>query len=167
MVGEYVVMGCMTLGTKNQEQLLIKKIEETKKYNRTIIWILEETQKIYGFLPENVLEFIAEKIDKSVSELYSVASFYAEFSFKPKGKFPISICLGTACYVNGAQNILDKLRAKLNINEGETTEDGLFSIDSTRCVGCCGMAPVLTIGEDIYGNVKLDDIDKILSKYRV
>ena len=160
-------MKCMLLGTKNQEKDLKSKIYESKKYNRTLIWILQETQKIYGYLPQNVLEYVANEIGKPVSEFYSVASFYAEFSFKPKGKYPISVCLGTACYVNGAKEILDKICSTLNIKEGETTEDGLFSIDETRCIGCCGMAPVLTIGDEVFGNVKLDEVDKILVKFKV
>lgn len=160
-------MRCMALGTKTQEKELKNIIEEAKKYNRTVIWVLEETQKIYGYLPENVLECVAHDLNKPVGELYSVASFYAEFSFKPKGKYPISVCLGTACYVNGAKEILDKICSQLNIKPGETTLDGLFSIDETRCVGCCGMAPVLTVGEDVFGNVKIEDVDNILAKYRV
>ena len=160
-------MRCMSLGTKTQEKRLREMLEEAKKYNRTIIWVLEETQKVYGYLPEKVLEEISSCLNKPVSELYSVASFYAVFSFKPKGKHPISVCLGTACYVNGAKDILDKISSILNIKEGETTEDGLFSIDETRCIGCCGMAPVLTIGDDVYGNVKIEDIGEILDKYRV
>ena len=159
-------MLCMSLGTKNQEKRLIELIEEAKNYKKTTIWVLEGVQKIYGYLPETVLEWVAKELTKPVSELYSVASFYAEFSFKPKGKYPISVCLGTACYVNGAKEILDKIIDRLEIREGETTSDGLFSIDETRCIGCCGMAPVLTVGEDVFGNVKLEDVDKILNKYK-
>ena len=165
-LGECAYMGCMSLGTKDQEKKLKEKLDEAKKYNRTIIWALEETQKIYGYLPEKVLEEISRKLNKPIAELYSVASFYAEFSFSPKGKYPISVCLGTACYVNGAKDILDKIYSILNISEGETTQDGLFSIDETRCIGCCGMAPVLTVGDDVYGNVKTTDVEQILGKYK-
>ena len=112
-----------------------------------------------------MLQYVATKIGKPISELYSVATFYAEFSFSPKGEFPISVCLGTACYVNGAQDIFNKICQLLNIKEGECTSDKKFSIDQTRCIGCCGMAPVLTIGQDVYGNVKLADVEKILGKY--
>ena len=126
---------------------------------------MQETQRIYGYLPESVLNYVALKTNKSISELYSVATFYAEFSLSPKGEFPISVCLGTACYVNGAEDIFNKVCQLLNIKEGECTLDGKFSIDQTRCIGCCGMAPVMTIGEDVYGNIKLADVEKIISKY--
>ena len=141
-------------------------VQESKTYNYTIIKVLEETQKIYGYLPKGVMNFISKQLAKPISELYSVATFYAEFSLEPKGKFPISVCLGTACYVNGAQEIFDKISLTLGIKEGECTPDGRFSIDQTRCVGCCGMAPVMTIGEDVYGNLKLADVDKILASYK-
>lgn len=156
---------CMSLGTDNQFKQLNILINESMEKKFTIVKILQEIQKIYGFLPENVLSFVSSKINKPISELYSVATFYAEFSFSPKGEFPISVCLGTACYVNGAQDIFNKICQLLNIKEGECTPDKKFSIDQTRCIGCCGMAPVLTIGQDVYGNVKLSDVEKILSKY--
>ena len=156
---------CMSFGTVNQSRQLNILINESIAKKFTIVKILQEVQKIYGFLPENVLTYVATKINKPISELYSVATFYAEFSFSPKGEFPISVCLGTACYVNGAQDIFNKICQLLNIKEGECTPDKKFSIDQTRCIGCCGMAPVLTIGQDVYGNVKLADIEKILSKY--
>ena len=158
-------MKCCALGTKTQEKNLMAVLDTAIKYNKTIIWVLEETQKIYGYLPESVLQKVAQKMKTTTSEIYSVASFYAEFSFAPKGKYPISVCLGTACYVNGAQEIFDKICLTLGIREGECTKDGRFSIDQTRCIGCCGMAPVMTIGEDVYGNLKLEDVDKILASY--
>lgn len=157
--------GCMSLGTQEQKRKLDFLIEEAVDKKYTIVKILQGIQSIYGFLPETVLEIFAQKTNKPISEFYSVATFYAEFSFSPKGKYPISVCLGTACYVNGAEDIFNKVCQLLNIKEGECTQDGKFSIDQTRCIGCCGMAPVLTIGEDVYGNVKLADVEKILSKY--
>lgn len=157
--------GCCQFGTQKQKQEFEKVLKEAKKNNSTTIRVLQQTQKIYGYLPEEVVIKIAESLNKSVSEIYSIITFYAEFSLKPKGKFPISVCLGTACYVNGAGLIFEKICSVLNIKEGETTIDGKFSIDQTRCIGCCGMAPVLTIGEDVYGNVKIEDVDNILKKY--
>lgn len=156
---------CCMLGTKTQKQQLDELVKNATQKKHTVVKILQETQGIYGFLPESVIDYLSQKLKISVSEIYSVASFYAEFSFKPKGKFPISICMGTACYVNGAEGIFNKIVQILNLKDGECSADGKFSIDQTRCIGCCGMAPVLTIGEDVYGNVQLKDVEKILSKY--
>lgn len=156
---------CCKLGTQKQEALLKSILTISQEKNWTIIRVLQEAQKIYGYLPRSVVEEIAKILNKPLTEVYSVITFYAEFSLEPKGKYPISVCLGTACYVNGAQQVFDKICLLLGIKEGECTQDGKFSIDQTRCVGCCGMAPVLSIGKEVYGNVKLSDVDKILSKY--
>lgn len=158
-------IGCEKLGSAAQKKELIRIIKDGEKYKYTLVKLLQDIQKVYGYLPESVLEFLAKETKKSLSEICSVASFYAEFSFLPKGKFPISVCMGTACYVNGAGAILNKIKMLLEIAEGETTADGKFSIDQTRCIGCCGMAPVLTIGNDVYGNVKLAEVDMIIKKY--
>lgn len=156
---------CCGFGTEKQSLKFKQILNSAKDEKWTIIRLLEESQKIYGYLPKIVLEEISKTLKKSISEVYSVVTFYAEFSLTPKGKYPISVCLGTACYVKGAGLIFEKVCALLKIKEGECTPDGLFSIDQTRCVGCCGMAPVLTIGEDIYGNVKINDVENILKKY--
>jgi len=156
---------CCNLGTKKQILQFESILTLAKENKWTIIRVLQESQKIYGYLPKAVVEEIAKRLEKPLTDLYSVITFYAEFSLEPKGKFPISVCLGTACYVNGAQQIFDKICLMLGIHEGECTLDGKFSIDQTRCIGCCGMAPVLSIGKDVYGNVKLADVDKILTKY--
>lgn len=156
---------CQGFGTKKQIELLKNIFENAKTRGWNIVRVLQEVQKVYGFLPKQVIEKTAEMMNIPISEIFSIITFYAEFSLVPKGKFPISVCLGTACYVNGAGLIFDKICALLGISEGQTTMDGRFSIDQTRCVGCCGMAPVLSIGEDIYGNVKLEEVEKILKKY--
>ena len=156
---------CHTFGTQRQKDNFENLLICAKNERWTIIKVLEETQKIYGYLPKVVVEKISEVLNKPLTDLYSVITFYAEFSLVPKGMYPISVCLGTACYVNGAGMIFDKICATLGIKEGECTSDGKFSIDQTRCIGCCGMAPVLTVGEDVYGNVKLNDVDTILKKY--
>lgn len=156
---------CCALGTKKQESELKFFMREAKKYKHTTIKVLQGVQKIYGYLPKSVLKFVSQEIGVGVGELFSVASFYAEFSFSPRGKFPISVCLGTACYVKGAEEIFNKICMLLNIKEGETTLDGKFSIDQTRCIGCCGMAPVMVIGDEVVGNVKLADVEKILKSY--
>lgn len=153
------------LGTREQIDKLNNVLKCAKDEKWTIIKVLQSVQKIYGYLPEVVIKEISKTLSKPVAELYSVITFYAEFSLTPKGKYPISVCLGTACYVNGAGQIFDKICMMLNIKEGETTPDGRFSIDQTRCIGCCGMAPVLTIGSDVYGNVKLGEVENILKTY--
>lgn len=156
---------CTKLGTKEQLKKLNDLILKINSNEVTTIKILQTTQDIYGYLPEPVLKYIDQNSIASLNELYSVASFYAEFSFYPKGTFPISVCMGTACYVNGAENIFNKVCQVLNLKAGETSNDGKFSIDQTRCIGCCGMAPVMTIGEDVYGNVKIAQVEQILKKY--
>ena len=159
------VNNCNLYGTKEQEEFLVELLTHAKKKKYTIIRVLQDIQKIYGYLPESVLNKVSFEMGVPVSEICSVASFYAEFSFSPKGEYPISVCMGTACYVNGAEDIFNKVCHVLRIKEGETSEDGKFSIDQTRCVGCCGMAPVMSIGDDVYGNVKIGDVEKILTKY--
>jgi len=129
--------------------------------------VLQEAQKIFGYVPLEVQKFISENIGVPIAELYGIATFYSQFSITPKGKHQIGICLGTACYVKGAQKVMDKIVEELEIGVGETTPDGLFTIDATRCLGCCGLAPVMMIDGDVYG--KLDDVNvipAILEKYR-
>ncbi|MGM9992430.1 MAG: NADH-quinone oxidoreductase subunit NuoE [Candidatus Bruticola sp.] len=128
--------------------------------------VLQEAQRLFGYLPLEVLKFISTKIHVPVAELYGVATFYSQFSISPKGKHQIGVCLGTACYVRGAQKVLDKLRAELNIEVGGTTPDGRFTLEATRCLGCCGLAPVMMIDGEVYG--KLEDVSvigEILKKY--
>ena len=156
---------CCCLGTDSQKEQLSQLLKSALSEKWTIIKILEEIQSIYGYLPRGVLEEVSNKISMPLSKIYSVATFYSQFSLTPKGDYPISVCLGTACYVNGADAIFSKVCQMLNIKEGECSKDGKFSIDQTRCVGCCGMAPVMTVGKDVYGNVKLADVESILKKY--
>ncbi len=153
-----------------KENVGFKKLEEyistfdDKK--SSLIIILHRAQEIFGYIPEEVQEFIAEKIDIPVSKVYGVVSFYNFFSMEPKGKYPISVCTGTACYVRGAEKILEALQNELGIKLGGVTEEGLFSIDSLRCVGACGLAPVMLIGKEVYGKVKPEDVKEIIKKYR-
>lgn len=132
----------------------------------SLIIILHKAQEIFGYIPEEVQEFIAEKIDVPVSKVYGVVSFYNFFSMEPKGKYPISVCTGTACYVRGAEKILEALQKELGLKLGGVTEDGLFSLDSLRCVGACGLAPVMLVGKDVHGKVKPEDVKKIIESYR-
>ena len=128
--------------------------------------ILQEAQGIYGFLPIGVQKTIAEGLGISLSEVYGVVTFYSQFSLKPKGKHRISMCLGTACYVKGADKVLEAIEKEIGIKCGECTEDGLFSIDSCRCVGACGLAPVMMVGEEVYGRLTPDKVKTILEEYK-
>jgi len=152
-------------GTKEQEERLYKVIEELKNEKGALMPILQKAQEIYGYLPIEVQEIIAESLDIPLEEVYGVASFYAQFTLNPKGKYSISVCLGTACYVKGSQQVLNRISEKLHIQPGEVTPDGKFSLDATRCIGACGLAPVMMINDDVYGRLVPDDVDKILEKY--
>lgn len=130
-----------------------------------LINVLHKTQEAFGYLPAEVQEVIAEELNISVAKVYGVVTFYSFFNMLPKGKYPISICTGTACYVRGAEKVLDEFRRSLQIGVGETTADGKFSLSCLRCVGACGLAPVVTIGEKVYGRVSPDGVREILAEY--
>lgn len=153
-------------GCEQQENKLKQIIEENRSIPGCLMHILQEAQGIYGYLPIEVQKIIAEGLDISLSEVYGVVTFYSQFSLNPKGKHRISICLGTACYVKGSDKILTELENELGIKCGECTSDGLFSIDSCRCVGACGLAPVMMIGDDVYGKLTPSMVKNILDKYR-
>ncbi len=157
---------CDSCGTAEQKKQLLAVIEESRNQPGCLMHILQEAQGIYGYLPMEVQKTVAEGLGISLSEVYGVATFYSQFSLTPKGKYRISICLGTACYVKGADKILEELEKQLNIKCGECTEDGLFSLDSCRCVGACGLAPVMMINEDVYGKLTTDMVAGILAKYK-
>lgn len=140
-------------------------IAENKDKQGSLIHVLHEAQLIYGYLPIEVQKIIAEGMNIPLAEVYGVVTFYAQFSLKPKGEYKISVCLGTACYVKGADLVLDKLKESLDIQVGDCTEDGKFSLDACRCIGACGLAPVFTINNDVYGRLVPDDIPGILAKY--
>ena len=152
--------------TPEQHQKLLDVIERLKGQKGAVMPALQEAQDIYGYLPIEVQTIIAEDLGVSLSEVYGVVTFYSQFSLNPKGEHRISICLGTACYVKGADKILEALEEKLGIKVGGCTPDGLFSLDACRCVGACGLAPVMMIDEDVYGRMTVDIIDDILDKYR-
>ena len=130
-----------------------------------LISILHATQGAFGYLPPEVQEVIAERLYIPVSRVYGVVTFYSFFTMTPTGKYPISVCLGTACYVRGAEKVLEELQRQLDIKTGETTLDGLFSLNSLRCVGACGLAPVISIAGKVYARVSPEKIKKILSEY--
>ena len=152
-------------GTKEQEQQLLEVIAKHKEQSGATIPVLHEAQAIYGYLPIEVQQIIAEGLDIPLAEIYGIVTFYTQFSLNPKGKYKVGVCLGTACYVKGSGNILQEVKTKLGIDVGECTPDGKFSLDATRCVGACGLAPVVTINDDVYGRLVVDDVDGILKKY--
>lgn len=151
------------VGTPEQDKALHEAIAALNG-EVSLVQILQSAQGIYGYLPEKALEVIATELGVSSEQVYSVATFYSQFSFTPKGKYAISVCLGTACYVKGAGEIYDKIKQKLGLTDGGSTADGKFSIDACRCIGACGLAPVLSINDDVYGKVTPDQIDGILAK---
>lgn len=152
-------------GTKEQEVKLLEVIASHKDQKGSLMPILQQAQEIYGYLPIEVQKIISENTGVSLSEIYGVVTFYSQFNLYPKGEYKIAVCLGTACYVKGSGEILDKIKEKLNIDAGECTPDGKFSLDATRCIGACGLAPVLTVNNDVYGRLVVDDVEKILDKY--
>ena len=153
-------------GTPEQEAQLKQVIEEYKHDKSNLMVVMQKAQDIYGYLPFEVQEMISEGMEVSLEKIYGVATFYAQFSLSPKGKYNISVCLGTACYVKGSGPIFEKLSEKLGIGADECTPDGKFSLNACRCIGACGLAPVMTINDEVYGRLTVDDIDTILEKYK-
>lgn len=152
-------------GTPEQEERLRQIITEHKGQPGATMPVLQAAQDIFGYLPEEVQIMVAEGLDIPLSEVYGVASFYAQFSMNPKGRHQVSVCLGTACYVKGAADILTAVEQKLGIKTGSITNDGKFSLDACRCVGACGLAPVMMIGSDVYGRLTPDQVGPILDRY--
>ena len=149
---------------KLMEQLLAV-IERHKDEQGALIPILQEAQDIYGYLPIEVQEVIADKMNVPLEKIYGIVTFYSFFNLYPTGKYQISICLGTACYVKGSQKVLDKVTDVLGIQPGQCTHDRLFSIDTCRCVGACGLAPIMLVNDDVYGRLTVDDVQGIIDKY--
>ena len=157
--------GVPFFGTKEQEEQLLQVIEEFKDDRGKLMPILQHAQDIYGYLPKEVLTKISDVTGIPMEKIYGVATFYSQFTLFPKGKYQISVCLGTACYVKGSGDIYNRLMEKLGIAGGECTPDGKFSLDACRCIGACGLAPVMTINGEVYGRLTVDDVDDILAKY--
>jgi len=150
-------------------QQYLKKIHEIcDSFNNEpleLINILHKTQEHFGYLPAEIQDAVADKLNISTAQVYGVVTFYSFFTMTPKGKHPISICMGTACYVRGAERILDEFKKELGLQVGQTTPDGKFSLSSLRCVGACGLAPVVIVGNKTYGRVAPDDVKAILKEY--
>jgi len=152
-------------GTKEQEEKLRAVIKEYKDTQGPLIPVLHEAQEIYGYLPYEVQAIVSEGLDVPFSEIYGVVTFYTQFLLEPKGEKHIAVCMGTACYVKGSGIILDKIKEKLGLEVGSCSDDGKFSLEATRCIGACGLAPVLTVNEDVHARLEPSDVDKILAKY--
>ena len=152
-------------GTEEQEVQLRELIDKYKDVRGALMPVLQQAQDIYGYLPIEVQRIIALGLGISLEKIYGVVTFYGQFNLNPKGRYKVSLCMGTACYVKGAGKVLARLEEKLHIKSGEVTPDGMFSLDATRCLGACGLAPIMTINDDIYGHIALNEIDAILRKY--
>ncbi len=152
--------------TPEQKARLDEIIEAHKGEPGALMPILQKAQEVYGYLPPEVQKHIAIKMDIPESEVYGVATFYSQFLLNPMGTNPVAVCLGTACYVKGSGLLMEKLESVLGIPNGGITADRQFSLSATRCIGACGLAPVLTVGEDVYGRLVPDDIEGIIAKYR-
>ncbi len=153
-------------GTPEQEKALLEVIDRLKDQRGALMPILQEAQDIYGYLPEEVQQIIAKGLKIPFEEVYGVATFYSQFALNPKGKYKVSVCLGTACYVKGSGEVYARLAKELGIEGGECTADMNFSLEACRCVGACGLAPVIMINDEVYGRLVPDDVPKILAKYR-
>lgn len=152
-------------GTAAQEAELLKVIAEKKDDRGALMPILQKAQDIYGYLPIEVQTIISNEMNIPLEKIYGVVTFYSQFSLNPKGKYQISVCLGTACYVKGSGDIYNRLQEKLGIEGGGCTPDGKFSLEACRCIGACGLAPVITVNDEVYGRLTVDDVDDILKKY--
>ncbi len=153
-------------GTKEQEATLLQVIADHKDDKGALMPILQKAQGIYGYLPIEVQTIISNEMNVPLEKIYGIVTFYSQFSLNPKGKYNVSVCLGTACYVKGSGDIFNKLQEMLGVEDGGCTKDGTFSLESCRCIGACGLAPVLTINEDVYGKLTVDDLEGILAKYK-
>ena len=151
---------------KDKYEQLQQVIAELKDQPGALMPVLQRAQGIFGCVPMDVQKIIAEGLGVTLSEVYGVATFYSQFRLEPNGKYTISVCLGTACYVKGSQKVLDRLSEELNTPVGKTSADGLFTLNATRCLGACGLAPVMMINDEVYGRLVPDDIPGILAKYR-
>ena len=141
-------------------------IEKHKGEDGAAIPVLHEAQDIYGYLPIEVQKIISEGLGVPLAEIYGIVTFYTQFSLYPKGEYEVSVCLGTACYVKGSGTIIEKIKERLGIDVGECTADGKFSLNATRCIGACGLAPVMTVNDAVYGRLTVDDLDDIFTKYQ-
>jgi len=155
-------------GTKEQEEMLANVIDEYKNVKGALMPVLQKAQHIYGYLPIEVQKMIADGMGVSLEEIYGIVTFYSQFVLNPKGAVSIAVCLGTACYVKGSGAILERIADKLGVKPGETSGDGKYSLEATRCIGACGLAPAIIINEEVYGRLsKPEEVDPIIEKYKI
>lgn len=154
-------------GTQAQEAELKNWLAENRTMPGVVMSALQKAQDIYGYLPLEVQRTLAQELDKPLAEIYGISTFYSQFSLSPKGQYKVNVCLGTACYVKGSGGIFDSLKQLLEIEDGEVTPDGKFSLEAVRCIGACGLAPVLMVNDDVYGRLTgdADELREILEKY--
>lgn len=158
---------CGAGNAKDEKRIKLDSIIEKYKGTKgALIPVLHEAQEVYGYLPLSVQKVISEGLGIPLAEIYGVITFYTQFSLNPKGKYKIQVCIGTACYVKGSGLILDELKQELGIDVGECTEDGKFSLDACRCIGACGLAPVVTVNDEVFGRLVKGDGKKILAKFK-
>lgn len=158
-------MDC-SCGNNPKDEEMNSILEKYSKDKSNLIQILNEVQENYGYIPKYSQISISEYLDIPLAEIYGVITFYARFTLKPKGKYNIAVCLGTACFVKGSEKVLDKAKEILKIDVGETTEDGKFSLEATRCIGACGLAPVFTVNEEVYGKATPKLMEKVIAEYK-
>lgn len=156
----------MSNARKEQFEQLNGVIEKWKDQPGGLLPIMQNAQEICGCVDEEVQQYIADKTGHPLAEIFGISTFYSQFTLKPRGKYTVSICLGTACYVRGSQLVLDELEKQLGIACGDSTDDGLFTLEATRCIGCCGLAPAMMINGDVYGRLTPAEVKGILDKYR-
>lgn len=153
-------------GANERLDRVMEAIERFRPMNGALIPVLHEIQDIYGYLPEEVLRLVSAELKLPMAEIYGVATFYSFFSLQPKGDHVVRVCLGTACYIKGAQAVLDRLSLELDVAVQATTEDGAFTLEATRCLGACGLAPVMTVGEKVHGRLNANQIPAIMKEYK-
>ena len=158
-------MDC-SCGNNPKDEEMNSILEKYSKDKSNLIQILNEVQENYGYIPKYSQISISEYLDIPLAEIYGVITFYARFTLKPKGKYNIAVCLGTACFVKGSEKVLDKAKEILKIDVGETTEDGKFSLEATRCIGACGLAPVFTVNDEVYGKATPELMEKVIAEYK-
>lgn len=156
---------CQRLGTDEQVKQFNDVLDEYTGKKDNIMVVLQKTQGIFGYIPEKTVGIIADKLKMPESEIYGIISFYSFFTLTPKAKYNIDVCLGTACFVLGANDVLEKILQKLKVRVGEMTPDGKWIVTSCRCLGCCGLAPAITINGEVYGKMKVEDVDRILDSF--
>ncbi len=156
---------CKRLGTDEQVKEFEALLEKNKNNSGNVMEVLQKTQGIFGYIPEETVALISQALKVAESEIFGIITFYSQFSLTPKAKYNIDVCLGTACFVLGANDIMEKILSKLNVKVGQMTPDGKWIVTSCRCLGCCGLAPAITINGEVYGKLKVEDIDKIIDSF--